>query len=96
MKAFFIVTFFLFSEFAHAGEIKVDITSFRYAGSRTAAAELCGKVTSDVFPVVVKVTVDPKTEKPGIYNTIVGPEATFCVAIITYREEADASAWLLK
>lgn len=96
MKPFLLTVPFIFCGLSFAAEIKVEISSFRYAGSRTSAAEICGKVTSETFPVVVKVTVDPKTEKPGIYNTIVGPEGTFCLAVITYRGEADATAWPLK
>ncbi len=68
MKTILIASCFLICALSYAEEIKVEVTSFRFAGSRTLAAELCGKVTSDAFPIVAKVVVDPKTDKPGTYN----------------------------
>lgn len=79
-----------------AEEPKVEITSFIFAGQRTRAAELCGKVTGSNAPfLAVKVTVDPNTDKPGIYNTLVGKEGGFCVTVVSYGGTAEASAWLL-
>ena len=80
---------------AFAEEAKVEITSFVIAGSRTHAAELCGRVTGATSPVVVKVTVDPNAQKPGIYNALVGTEGTFCTTVVTYEGNAHASIWLL-
>ena len=73
----------------------VKITSFNYVRTsgdtfRSPLAELCGTVegaTSEI--TLVKVTVDPKN-KPAIYNTVVGPEGKFCLAVITYRGDAEA------
>lgn len=72
----------------------MDITSFRFAGSRTSAAELCGKVSGTTqTPVYVKVLVDEKAKAPGIYNVLVGPELTFCTSVVTYHGTATASLW---
>lgn len=77
-------------------EPKVGITSFVFAGQRTRAAELCGRVTGSNVPfLAVKVTVDPNTDKPGIYNALVGMEGSFCVTVVSYSGTAEASAWLL-
>jgi len=79
---------------AFSEEAKVEVTSFRFAGSRTSAAELCGKITGQVAaPAYVKVLVDEKSKSPGIYNVIVGPELTFCTAVVTYYGTASASLW---
>ena len=85
---------FLIGASAFAEEAKVEVTSFRFAGSRTNAAELCGKVTGQTkAPVYVKVLVDEKSKNPGIYNVIVGPELTFCTSVVTYYGTASASLW---
>lgn len=85
---------FFMSLAATAEEPKVEITSFRFAGSRTLAAELCGNIVGvTAFPAFVRVTVDEKTDKPGIYNVVVGPEAKFCVSVVTYRGTAIADLW---
>ena len=73
-------------------EPKVEITSFVSAGTRTRAAELCGKVTgiADEW-LAVRVVVDPKMDRPGVYNVLVGKEGKFCVAVVTYSGRAEAS-----
>lgn len=79
-----------------AEEPKVEITSFIAAGQRTRAAELCGKVTGATVPfLAVKVTVDPNTDKPGIYNVLVGKDGAFCTTVVSYRGTAEATVWLL-
>lgn len=83
---------FVFS--AHAEDEKVEITSFNYAGSRTRAAEVCGKVTNvKAYPVFVKIVVDEEGKSPGIYNTLVGSESSFCTTVVTYRGTATAYLW---
>lgn len=73
-------------------EPKVEITSFTIAGSRTRAAELCGKVTGSMSEwMVVRVLVDPKTDKPGVYNVITGKDGKFCTTVVTYSGQAEAS-----
>lgn len=77
---------------AFAEEAKVEVTSFVYAGSRTRAAELCGKITGVQAPShFVKIVVDPKSKTPGIYNVLVGPEGVFCTTVVTNHGEAEAS-----
>lgn len=75
-----------------AEEPKVEITSFIAAGSRTRAAELCGKVTGSPSEwLAVRVVVDPKTDRPGIYNTLVGKDGKFCTTVVSYFGRAEAS-----
>lgn len=75
-----------------AEEAKVEITSFIAAGTRTRAAELCGKVTGSDAPwLTVRVVVDPKTDKPGVYNTLVGKDGKFCATVVSYSGLAEAS-----
>lgn len=75
-----------------AEETKVEITSFIAAGSRTRAAELCGKVTGSTSEwLAVRVVVDPKTDRPGVYNTLVGKDGRFCATVVSYSGQAEAS-----
>jgi hypothetical protein len=75
-----------------AEEPKVEITSFIAAGSRTRAAELCGKVTGSTAEwLAVRVVVDPKTDRPGVYNTLVGKDGKFCTTVVSYSGQAEAS-----
>lgn len=75
-----------------AEEPKVEITSFIAAGARTRAAELCGKVSGSAADwVVVRVLVDPKTERPGVYNALVGKDGKFCTTVVSYSGQAEAS-----
>ncbi len=92
MKTILILIGLIISFSAHAEEPKVEITSFVIAGYRTHAAELCGKVTGSMAPfVIAKITVDPNSDKPGIYNVLVGSEGRFCAAVVTYDGNAYAS-----
>ncbi len=86
----FVLSFILASGSAFAEEAKVEITSFSFAGSRTRAAELCGKVTGISSSVIVKVTVDEKTDRPGVYNVFVDKDGAFCTTVVTYRGTAIA------
>lgn len=79
---------------ALAEEPKVEITSFAFAGSRTRAAEVCGKVIGATETTLVRVTVDEKGKTPGIYNILVDPDGTFCTTVVTYRGTASASVRL--
>ena len=79
---------------AQADEIKVEVTSFRFAGSRNYTAEICGKVTSEEAqpPLLAKIQVDPKEKNPGTYYAIIGAEKKFCAAVVTYSGTADVTA----
>ena len=91
MKTLILASLLFGSMGALADDPKVDITSFRMAGVRTRAAELCGKLTGvKAFPASVKVIVDPSAKSPGIYNVAVWEESTFCVAVMTDFGVADA------
>jgi len=61
MKIYIYAIVFISALCAHATEPQVTLISFKYAGSKTRAAEICGKVT-DVshFPTFVKIIVDEK------------------------------------
>lgn len=75
-----------------AEEPKVEITSFVFAGMNTRASELCGKVTGSSSEWnAVRVTVDPNTNRPGIYNTLAGKDGKFCVAVVSYSGLATAA-----
>lgn len=78
-----------------ADEPKVEITSFIAAGQRTRAAELCGKVTGFSGNwLAVRVTVDPKSERPGVYHVLAGRDGAFCTTVVSYQGLAEASiAW---
>jgi hypothetical protein len=84
-----------FSEMTFAdppGSPIVEITSFLSAGSRTNAAELCGKVTDSKYDwTVVRIVADPQSNRPGIYNTLVGKDGKFCVVVVSYSGRAEAS-----
>ncbi len=72
----------------------VEIKSFLMAGTRTRAAEICGKVSGMTSSfVTAKVLVDPKSDRPGTYNVIVGDDGKFCVTVITYTGRAEAILW---
>lgn len=80
------------SSAAQAEDTKVEITSFTMAGSRTRAAEICGKVSGMTEKwLAVRITVDPKSDRPGVYNTLAGQDGRFCTAVVTYVGQAEAS-----
>lgn len=84
---------FLFGGLSFASEEpKVDITSFKFAGSRTRVAELCGKVLNvDADWILVQVTVDPKSKTPGLYYVPAGKDGKFCTTVVTYTGQALAA-----
>jgi hypothetical protein len=71
----------------------LTLTSFRYAGGNTRAAELCGVVTGGREHEHVRVTVDPDTDGPGYYNLFTEQDGRFCVAVVTWTGRAQASVW---
>jgi len=69
-----------------AADPEVKVFSFEMAGPQTASAEICGTVTGVAAPfAVVQVSVDPTAKVPGIYNTMVGMDGNFCLAVVTFR-----------
>jgi len=76
----------------------VKITSFNYVRTsndayRAPLAELCGRVEGATSEMTfVKVSVDPRSNRPGSYNTVAGSDGKFCLAVITYTGLAEASA----
>ena len=89
MKALLLVLVFSTSAFAAT----VKITSFyQVNGQGSKISELCGKVEGMTEKTaMVKVTADPRSKHPGIYNVIVGPEGTFCLTLTTWWGEADVA-----
>jgi hypothetical protein len=72
----------------------IEISSFIMAGTRTRAAEICGKVSGATAPfVTAKITVDPKSSRPGTYNVLVGSDGKYCVTVVTFSGTAEASLW---
>lgn len=74
----------------------VKVTSFNYVrnqGDMThPLAELCGRVEgATAAPTFIKVMVDPKSNNPAHYNTLAGDDGKFCVAVITFRGNAEVS-----
>jgi hypothetical protein len=75
-----------------AGEPSVVISSFIMPDNNTHAGEICGHVTGAASGfTVVRVSVDPREKKPGIYNTLAGSDGEFCVVVVTYTGLAEAS-----
>ena len=75
-----------------AGQPSVAITSFIMPDNNTHAGEICGHVTgADSGYSIVRVGVDPREKKPGIYNTLAGADGEFCVVVVTYTGLAEAS-----
>lgn len=71
----------------------VKITSFTYVNGTSANrhAELCGLVEgAETTPSYVRVVVDPRSGRPGIYNTVAGVDGKFCLSVVTYRGTAEA------
>lgn len=91
---YLISSLLLLSSTAFAAEDSVKITSFYFLGSgaqRTPAAELCGILTQPTGkPEMIKVTVDPKSKDPGMYNAWTGKNGKFCLVLATYSGSADA------
>lgn len=73
----------------HANEVK--ITSFNFTGTRTRAAEICGKVEGQVNGLMlIDITADPSHNTPGTYTAIASPKGTFCAVINTLTGRAEA------
>lgn len=84
----------LISSSAFAAEPTVKITSFVYANAERKLAELCGVVSDmSASPTYVRITVDPNTSRPGVYNTFAGGDGKFCLTVITHSGMASARAW---
>lgn len=78
----------LVSASALAADIK--ITSFIYVSNTSRVAELCGVVTENEGHAHIRVTVDHKSSRPGIYNTIAGKDGKFCMIVHTFSGLAEA------
>lgn len=91
MRSFtFLISLFIVSS-VFASEPTVKITSFVYNGQDKRAAELCGIVFDQTTtPTFVQVVVDQTTNRPANYNTLVGPDGKFCIAVVTFRGTAIA------
>jgi hypothetical protein len=84
----------IFSTQLFAAEPGITITSFTYTGAERKLAELCGTVNNMTkVPTYVRVTVDHTSDRPATYNTLVGSNGKFCLAVITYHGTANARVW---
>ena len=97
MKLFLTAIFtaiLLLSSTALAATDTVKITSFYFlenGAARTPAAELCGSLNQPTGkPEMIKITVDPKSKDPGMYNAWTGKDGKFCLVLATYSGSADA------
>jgi P pilus assembly chaperone PapD len=85
---------FLISSQAFAQAPSVNITSFTYTNQERKLAELCGIVTNmNKLPTYIQVIVDHDSSRPANYNTLVGADGKFCLALISYRGTAKAIVW---
>lgn len=86
---------FVFStSLALAAAPKVEVTSFVYPEAQSRFAELCGKVTDAVTsPVFLRVVVDYKGKRPGVYNVLVGTDGKFCTTVVSYSGLASVDFW---
>ncbi len=92
MKNFIVLATLVLSTSAFAASIK--ITSFTLVRSGDPTAELCGVVSETIdVPTFVRVIVDQRSNRPGIYNAVAGADGKFCLAVITYRGTAEASVF---
>jgi hypothetical protein len=74
----------------------VKVTSFNYVRNQGdmnhPLAELCGRVEGATSsPTFLNVKVDPKSNNPASYNTLAGADGKFCLAVITFRGNAEVS-----
>jgi len=77
-------------------EPAVSITSFVMTGQNTRVAEICGRVTgSEVEFTMVRILVDPRSNNPGVYNTLAAKDGAFCSVVVTYTGTASASVKIL-
>lgn len=91
MKYVSILLVSLFSASAFAAVVTVD--SFMMIQNGSPMAELCGTVSGATeTKTAVRVVSDPRTNRPGVYNTFAGADGKFCLALVTYSREVGISA----
>ena len=94
MKKFIALALLVFSCASFAASVKV--TSFNYVRNQNdlyhPLAEICGLVEgAATSPSFIQVLIDPKSKQPASYNTIAGKDGKFCLAVITFRGNAEVS-----
>lgn len=90
MKMFLVGALLLGSVSSFAASVK--ITSFYFINNERPLAELCGKVEGATKDHThVKIAIDPRTNRPGTYNTIAGADGKFCMVVATWSGFAEAS-----
>lgn len=90
-KLLFILSLSLMSAGAFAADVKID--SYTYVNKERKIAELCGTATNTTGPqTFIQITVDERSKRPAIYNTLAGPTGKFCTVVITYYGTAIAEA----
>ncbi len=91
IKSFFVLSILLLSPAILANAPAVKLTSFISAGSRTTAAEACGKASGITSLTIIKLTVDGNSSRPGTYNVVVDKDGPFCATVITNDGLVEAS-----
>lgn len=94
MKMILGMALFALSVSTFAASVKV--TSFNYIRTSndyySPLAELCGVVDgATASPTFINAKIDPKSKNPGSYNTIADADGKFCLAVITFRGQADVT-----
>lgn len=91
MKYIIALALSLVSFSAMAAVVTVD--SFQMVQGGSPLAELCGTVSGATQTnTAVRVVADPRTSRPGVYNTFAGADGKFCLTLITYSREVGLSA----
>ncbi len=72
----------------------VKITSYLYVNNERRVAEICGVVTgSETSTSFVQITVDHKSKRPAVYNTLSGPNGKFCTIVNSLHGTAIAEVF---
>ena len=88
-KLIMVLVLGIISSATYAAEVKV--TSYIYVNKERRVAEICGTVTGSETPTsFVQITVDHKSNRPAIYNTMAGPAGKFCTIVNTFHGTAVA------
>lgn len=88
----FMIGLIFLSLCANAQASEVKITSFKYTGTKTRTAELCGRIEGEFGALaIIDVISDPSFKYPGQYSSIAAQDGKFCIVINTLSGEASAN-----
>lgn len=78
---------------AHAGELKINRFVMLENNSNNSSAEVCLSIKpAPADPVLVQLTVDPRTRQQAYYNAWVDPRGSVCHIVSTFRGRIEAQA----